>query len=94
MRTPTEEHEPLSEAVRTRQARRERWRREGEGSLAQNLALVGVLGWTIVAPLLIGIFAGRWLDRRFGTGVFWTLGLLVLGLALGCLLVWRRMHDK
>lgn len=74
--------------------RRERGQREGQGSLTQNLALIGVLGWTIVAPLLIGIFAGRWLDRRFGTGVFWTLSLLGCGLAAGCLLGWRRMHGK
>lgn len=86
--------EGLDEAVRTRRDRRERWRREGERSLGQNLAMIGVLGWTIVTPTLIGIFVGRWLDREFGSGVFWTLGLLVLGLAIGCTLAWKRMHHE
>ena len=46
--------ERLDEAVRLRRGRRERWRREGERSVGQNLAMIGVLGWTIVTPTLIG----------------------------------------
>ena len=86
-------HDGLHEAVRTRQQRRARWQREGERSLGQNLAMIGALGWTIVVPLLVGIFAGRWLDRQFGSGIFWTLGLLVGGLALGCALAWKRIRE-
>ena len=70
-----ENHERLGQAVRRRQQRRERWQREGERSLGQNLAMIGALGWTIVVPTLFGIFAGRWLDRTFHSGIFWTLGL-------------------
>jgi ATP synthase protein I len=86
--------ERLDEAVRKRRERRERWRREGERSIGQNLAMIGALGWTIVTPTLIGIFVGRWLDQKFGSGVFWTFGLLVLGLAIGCTLAWKRMHRE
>ena len=86
--------ERLDEAVRLRRGREARWLREGERSIGQNLALIGSLGWTIVTPILIGIFAGRWLDRTFGSGIFWTLGLLVVGLALGCNLAWKRMHRE
>jgi ATP synthase protein I len=84
----------LDEAVRKRQARRALWDREGERSVAENLAMIGALGWTIVTPTLIGLFAGRWLDRRFMMGLFWTLSLLTLGLTIGCALAWNRMqHD-
>ena len=86
--------EPLEKAVKTRRERRARWQREGERTLGQNLAMIGALGWTIVTPTLIGIFAGRWLDRQFGSGIFWTLGLLVLGLALGCTLAWKRIYRE
>jgi ATP synthase protein I len=87
-------HEQLGKAVRTREERRARWQREGERSIGQNLAMIGALGWTIVVPTLIGIFAGRWLDRHFGMGIFWTLGLLVVGLAIGCTFAWKRMHSE
>lgn len=84
---------PLDQAVKLRRDRRERWQREGERSLAQNLAMIGALGWTIVIPTLIGLFVGRWLDRTLDSGIFWTLGLLVLGLAVGCTLAWKRMQS-
>jgi ATP synthase protein I len=87
-------HERLHEAVRKRRERRARWQREGERSLGQNRAMIGAIGWTIVTPTLIGIFAGRWLDRHFVSGIFWTLGLLVAGLALGCTLAWKRMYGE
>jgi len=86
--------ERLDEPVRLRRGRRERWQREGERSIGQNLAMIGALGWTIVTPTLIGIFAGRWLDRMFDSRIFWTLGLLVAGLALGCALAWNRIHRE
>jgi ATP synthase protein I len=86
--------EPLRKAIRTRQERRARWEHEGERSIGENLAMIGALGWTIVTPTLIGIFAGRWLDRQFGSGIFWTLGLLVLGLTAGCVLAWKRMQRQ
>lgn len=89
-----ENHEALERAVRKRQERRELWQREGERSVGQNLAMIGALGWTIVVPTLLGIFAGRWLDRTFQSGIFWTLGLLATGLAAGCTFAWRRMHSE
>jgi len=81
----------LDHAVRTRRERQALWARDGERSLAQNLAMIGALGWTVVTPTLIGIFAGRWLDRLFDAGIFWTLGLLVAGLTLGCMLAWKSI---
>ncbi len=84
----------LDSAVRLHRERRDRWRREGERSIGRNLAMIGSLGWTIVIPTLLGIFAGRWLDRTFASGVFWTLGLLVVGLAVGCALAWNRMQRE
>jgi len=87
-------HTRMGQAVKLREERLARWRREGERSLGQNLAMIGALGWSIVVPTLIGIYAGRWLDRRFDTGIFWTLGLLVLGLGCGCALAWRRIGSE
>jgi ATP synthase protein I len=52
-----------------------------------------VLGWIVVVPMLIGIFVGRWLDRMFGSGLFCTAPLLMLGAALGCWSAWRWMKS-
>jgi ATP synthase protein I len=61
--------------------------------VARHLAQIGVLGWIIVVPILIGIFAGRWLDRTFGSGLFYTAPLLMLGAALGCWSAWKWMKS-
>ena len=87
-------HEQLKDAVKTRRERRGRWAHEGERSLGQNLAMIGSLGWAVVIPTLVGVFLGRSLDHAFRSGIFWTLGLLVAGLALGCALAWTRMHRE
>lgn len=92
--TRPDDPQRLDDAVRTRHERRQRGAREGERSIGQNLAMIGAIGWTVVVPTLAGIFLGRWLDREFGSGLFWTLGLLTLGLAAGCVLAWKRMRIE
>ncbi len=57
------------------------------------LAQVGALGWTIVVPTLLGVFLGRWIDQRFGTGIFWTGPLLLIGLGIGCWSAWQWIHG-
>ena len=86
--------QPLKEAVARDRRRRLRAMQEGRRSIGQDLATIGVIGWTVVLPTLVGIFAGRWLDRRFGTGIFWTLGLLLLGVSVGCVLAWQRLTQS
>ena len=87
-----EPDDPLAEAARLRAHRRRRWLAEGEQSVARRLAQIGVLGWIIVFPTLVGMFAGRWLDRSLHSGLTWTGALLVVGLALGCWSGWRWVN--
>lgn len=99
MNTGTAERKPsasdrLAVAVRQQRERRRRWRTEGQPSMARFVGQIGVLGWIIVTPTLIGLFAGRWLDRTFGTGIFWSAALLVLGVTLGFWSGWRWMHTQ
>jgi ATP synthase protein I len=84
----------LADAVRTRRERRHRWLAEGEPSVVRFVGQIGVLGWIIVTPALIGLFAGRWLDHRFGTAIFWSAPLLLLGVAVGCWSAWRWVQRQ
>ena len=87
------EDDPLYKGVRQVADRYRRAQQEGEPSVAHRLGQIGVLGWIIVTPMLIGIVAGRWLDDRFHTGLFWTAPLLMLGAALGCWSAWKWMQG-
>jgi ATP synthase protein I len=84
----------MANAVRKQQERKERWRIEGEPSMMRFVGQIGVLGWIIVVPALIGLFIGRWLDRALGTGIFWSAALLFLGVTAGFWSAWRWMHKQ
>ena len=91
--TDTEDRDALVQTVRVRGERHRLWQREGDPSVARRLAQIGVLGWIIVTPMLIGIFTGRWLDRAFHSGVFCTGPLLMAGLALGGWSAWKWVQS-
>jgi ATP synthase protein I len=89
-----EDEKDWERAVRQRAERRERWEKDGERSLWQNLSMVGALGWLIVTPTLAGIFLGRWLDRSFDMGITFTGALIFLGVVLGSYLAWQRIRSE
>lgn len=84
----------LAEAARRAAERARRGREEPEPSLGRRLGQIGILGWTIVVPALIGLFAGRALDRTLGTGIFFSAPGLLLGVAFGFWSAWRWMHRQ
>ncbi len=84
--------DPLLLGVKLEAARDHAFRASAEPAVAARLAQIGVLGWMIVTPILIGTFAGRWLDRVSHTGLFYTAPLLMLGAALGFYCAWRWMQ--
>jgi ATP synthase protein I len=92
MTTPgNHDEDPFVREIR-RQARRAG--ASGHVTFLRGLSLVGSVGWMVVVPALLGAFLGRFIDRRIGTPVFWTLSLLFLGLTLGCTSAWRHVHQE
>lgn len=84
----------LERAVDRMKTRREYWERTGEWPMGRALGMMGRFGWTIVGPPLLGALVGRWLDRTFHSGVFWSATLVLLGAVAGFYLVWQRMHSE
>ncbi len=90
----TADERELEQAVKRAHSRREHWLSTGEWPLGHGLAMIGRFGWTIVAPILLGAFVGRWLDRTFHSGVFWSANLVFVGAVLGFWAVWKRMSSE
>ncbi len=84
----------MAEAARRQSRRRRHWLREGEPTVARFVGQIGVLGWIIVTPILLGLFLGRWLDHRLGTGIFWSAPLLLVGVVIGSYSAWKWMHRQ
>ena len=85
--------EKMHDAVRLREKRSEKWKREGDRSVWQNVSMIGALGWLIVTPTLLGVLIGRWLDHSFGTGIFFSGACIFLGVSFGGYLAWQRMNK-
>jgi ATP synthase protein I len=84
----------LAGAAQQAARRAARGREEPEPSLGSRLGQIGILGWAIVLPTLLGLALGHWLDRTFGTKVFFSAPLLMLGAALGFWSAWKWMHRQ
>ena len=54
-----------------------------------SLAFVARVGLTAIAPLLAGLFLGRWMDGWLNTHVWVTLILTVVGAVAGLVGAWR-----
>jgi len=92
---PHETDKPaLLEEVQRQAGRHQRSLRDGEPTLLRQLSTLGVLGWVIVLPMLLGLAGGRWLDHRLGTGITFSAALLLLGVAVGAVAAWRWMYHK
>jgi ATP synthase protein I len=89
-----ERHERMDQAAARAAKRDQAARAEREPTFAARLGQIGVLGWAIVAPILLGVVVGRWLDGTFHTGVFFTAPLIMLGAAAGLWTAWRWMHRQ
>jgi len=82
----------IAEAARRTAERVREGEKRPEPSLGARLGQIGVLGWAIVLPILIGLFIGRWLDRLLQSGVMFSAALIMVGAAAGLWSAWRWMH--
>jgi ATP synthase protein I len=58
------------------------------------LGMMGVIGWSVTIPTLLGAAFGLWLDNHHPSKHSWTLALLVAGLSIGCLNAWHWIAKE
>jgi len=78
----------FEEEIQKQTDRKIRSRKEGDRGIWFGLGMMGVVGWSVAIPTLLGIAAGLWLDARSGDRISWTLTGLAVGLAVGLLNAW------
>ena len=87
-------HPTLAEEVGAKAARKLRARRHASPGVWFGLGMMGLIGWSVVVPTLLGAALGLWLDRRYPGTHSWTLALLVAGLAIGCWNAWQWVAKE
>tara|TARA_R110002074_G_scaffold60236_3_gene146096 strand:- start:13891 stop:14229 length:339 start_codon:yes stop_codon:yes gene_type:complete len=58
------------------------------------LGMMGLIGWSVVIPTLLGAALGAWLDQHNPGKHAWTLALLMAGLTIGCFNAWRWVANQ
>jgi len=97
----TPNYEPtFAGEIGAKAARKIKARKSTEG-VWLGLGMMGLVGWSVVVPTLLGAALGTWLDKHHPGKHAWTLALLVSGLAMGCLNAWfwvakeeKAMQDE
>jgi ATP synthase protein I len=84
----------FSRLVGAKAARKLRGQRHRDHTVWFGLGLMGLIGWSVALPTLLGATLGLWLDNRYPGGRSWTLALLVAGLTLGCFHAWRWLAKE
>ena len=96
-----EEHKPdaadnesaFSKQVGAQAERKLKARRNSHG-VWFGLGMMGLIGWSVAIPTLVGTALGIWLDKHHAGQHSWTLALLVAGLAIGCLNAWHWVDQQ
>ena len=108
MTTETTKPEPradntsvLAEQIGAKAARKLNAQKNPAPGVWFGLGMMGLIGWSITVPTLLGAAVGLWLDKYHAGSRSWTLALLMAGLAIGCFNAWhwvdkedKAMHEK
>ena len=83
-----DEQSALSRAIGSKAERKLKARRNPAPGVWYGLGMMGLIGWSIAIPTLLGAALGVWLDKQHLSKHSWTLALLVAGLTVGCFNAW------
>jgi ATP synthase protein I len=83
----------LAEQVGAKAVRKLKARRSTQG-VWFGLGMMGLVGWSVAVPTLLGAALGVWLDKHQPAAHSWTLALLVLGMMLGCVNAWHWVAKE
>jgi ATP synthase protein I len=94
METLDNEKKKLTKTIERQEKRKLKQKQRSKHPILKGLGMFGLIGWTIVAPTLLGTFFGVWLDEKYPSLHSWTLTFLITGLFLGCAGAWYILSKE
>lgn len=80
--------------VGAKETRKLKAQRKVTRTVWSGLGMMGLVGWSVAVPTLLGAALGIWLDKRYPGIHSWTLTLLIIGLFIGCLNAWHWVAKE
>lgn len=91
---PRRERSPLGDEIGEKAKRKLRAKREDSSGVWFGLGMMGLIGWSVAIPTVLGAALGIWLDKHYPGSHSWTLMLLIIGLTVGCLNAWNWVSRE
>ena len=95
------EETAFSQQVGEKAARKLKAQQHVTQTVWSGLGMMGLVGWSVVVPTLLGAVMGNWVDKHYPSSHSFTLMLLAIGLGLGCFNAWhwvaredREIHKQ
>ncbi len=92
--SPAKAGSSLADEVGGKATRKLKARRKGAPAVWFGLGMMGLIGWSVSVPTLLGAALGIWLDAHHPGAHSWTLALLMAGLMIGCLNAWHWVAKE
>ena len=58
------------------------------------LGMMGMVGWSVAVPALLGAALGIWLDKSYPQTFSWTLTFLTAGIIGGIIIAWSWVNKE
>ncbi|MFA5985129.1 MAG: AtpZ/AtpI family protein [Methylococcaceae bacterium] len=94
MNKPPKNTQNFAEQIRQKSSRKLKAQRHRVPGLWFGLGMMGLIGWSVVVPTLLGTMLGIWLDKHHPSQHSWTLALLIAGLSIGCINAWLWVDKE
>jgi ATP synthase protein I len=88
------DRDEFAEEIGAKEGRKIKARGEKDRGIWFGLGMMGVIGWSVAVPALIGVAIGVWIDVHYPGPFSWTLMLLFAGLGLGCINAWYWVEKE
>lgn len=89
-----EQQETFRRTIETKEKRKMRARHRKGRSVWFNLGMLGMVGWSVAIPTVIGVALGVWIDATWPSQTSWTLTLILLGIVVGAWNAWRWVSRE
>lgn len=84
----------FKDTIEVKESRKRKARQDTQRDAWFWLGMLGMVGWSVTIPTLLGVALGVWVDKTWPSRYSWTLMLLVAGVVLGCLNAWHWVSRE
>ncbi|WP_313757440.1 AtpZ/AtpI family protein [Tissierella sp.] len=60
----------------------------------QGLALISQIGFSVITPILIGVYLGQFIDKKLGMNGIFSIIFIILGVGAGFLNIFKLARIK